>query len=474
MLRFAPRNRTAISGVESRKCFAFHGTKQSVGAAAAGPVTPRVFDRAYGWKFYPLLVGCSAIWIVAGCASWPHAWGAKPCCITTKPVITRQPVWWHLIDVTVLEPIEQPFHVIRFTRKLLGHPLPALDGRHGEPEDSAFFTNRDPASLSSEAVRWGPTHPEDLGAPPFLITKPKTEGKTPGFFVTDARGVRYLLKLDPAGAPELLSGAEVVTSKLLYVLGYHVPSYEVAMIRPDELQLNPETTLKDSDGHPFRDAQLRVLLAPHLRHGTLRVSATKILDGEILGPARFKWFRRCTAIRALKVAYAWVNNIDAKDHNSLLVWNGKETVGYLIDFGTSLGADAGPGGPKSRCAGWTNLVDVQELSLTMFTLGWHRPTCDPAHDAQDARVGFFTPHVNPDHWKPYVPNWAFEEMTLEDAKWMAKRLGRLTRAQLEAAVSAGQYSDSADASYLVEMLDQRRLTIVQHYADPQLAGGSRR
>lgn len=394
--------------------------------------------------------------------------------MTTKPVISRQPIWWHLVDVTVFEPIEQPFHLIRFTRKLLGHPLPSLNQHRGEVGDSAFFTSRDPAGLSQDAVRWGPTRPGDLGVPPYVITRPKTEGKTPGFFVTDARGIRYLLKLDPADAPELLSGAEVVTSKLLYALGYHVPSYEVAMIHPEELRLNPGVILRDSGGHVFRETNLQVLLAPHLRHGVLRVSATKILDGEILGPARFKWFRRCAEMRALKVAYAWVNNIDAKDHNSLLVWNGKETVGYLIDFGTSLGADADPGGPKSRCAGWTNLVDVKELSFTMLTLGWHRPICDAERHAKDTSVGLFTPRVDPDHWKPYVPNWAFEEMTREDARWMAERLARLNRAQLEAAVSAGQYSDPADASYLVEMLDQRRLAIVQRYAGPQLAGGSHR
>ena len=36
MLRSAPRNRSAISGVQSRKCFALHGTKQSVGGADGG------------------------------------------------------------------------------------------------------------------------------------------------------------------------------------------------------------------------------------------------------------------------------------------------------------------------------------------------------------------------------------------------------------------------------------------------------
>src|SRR3989338_7577920 len=141
--------------------------------------------------------------------------------------------------------------------------------------------------------------------------------------------------------------------------------------------------------HPFDAERLAALMTPRLRAGRVRVSATKILDGEILGPARFKRFRDCAEVRALKGAYAWVNNIDAKDHNSLLVWDGTKTVGYLIDFGTSLGAGAGLGGPKQPCAGWTYLVDLKAASLEALTLGRHRPVCDTAHGVVSPAVGFF-------------------------------------------------------------------------------------
>src|SRR3989338_1122387 len=134
----------------------------------------------------------------------------------TKPVVHGQPIGWHLFDVTIVSQLNQAFNVVRVGRKWAGVPVPALNMAEGQVGDSAFFTNRDPATMSPEQVRWGPTRPEDLGVAPFVITKPKTEGKTPGMFVTDARGVRYLLKLDPVDAHELLSGAEVVTSKLLY------------------------------------------------------------------------------------------------------------------------------------------------------------------------------------------------------------------------------------------------------------------
>jgi hypothetical protein len=367
--------------------------------------------------------------------------------------------------VTVVSQLKQAFRPVRLGRRLFGVPVRALNLHDGQVGESAFFTNRDPAHLSPGDVRVGPTRLEDLSHPPFVITKPKTEGKTPGFFVTDARGVRYLFKLDPVNAPELLSGAEVVTSKLLYALGYHVPSYEVAFARPDDLRIGPGVTAKDvhDHPHPFGEAELRALVDGRVREGQVRVGASKILEGEILGPAAFKRFRDCAEIRALKVAYAWVNNIDAKDHNSLLVWNGTETVGYLIDFGSSLGADAGLGGPKTPCAGWVNIVDLREASLKLMTLGLHQPPCGTAAHPVSPSVGLFSPHVDPDRWKPYAPNLAFEEITDDDARWMARRLARLSRAQIEAAVSAGRYSNPDDAAYLVNMLEQRRAAIVHRY-----------
>lgn len=415
-----------------------------------------------------LWTAVSLLWL-GGCAAWPRSYGSRPCCTDRRITVHRQPVGWHLFDVTVTQQIAQTFHLMRVGRRLLGLPVRSLNLDDDHVGDTTFFTDRDPETLSPEAVRWGPTRPDDVAQPPLTVTKPKTEGKTPGFFVTDARGVRYLLKLDPADAPELLSGAEVVTSKLLHALGYHVPSYEIAYLSLDDLRMAPDVMVPDAAGRPqpFTDAQLHTLLQDRLRDGTLRVAVSKILDGEVLGPARFKRFRDCTDVRALKLAYAWVNNIDSKDHNSLLVWDGAKTVGYLFDFGTSLGADAGSGGPKNPCAGWTYMVDLKEAALETATLGLHRAACDAQAKPVDRSVGLFSPRLDPVKWKPYAPNLAFEEIDEQDARWIANRMNRLSRAQIDAAVLAGQYSNPADAAYVVDTLEQRRQVIVDRYLEEE-------
>jgi hypothetical protein len=197
--------------------------------------------------------------------------------------------------------------------------------------------------------------------------------------------------------------------------------------------------------------------------------ASKLLEGEVLGPAPLKRFRDCAEIRALRVASAWINNTDTKDHNSLLVWNGTETLGYLIDFSTSLGADSGRAGPKTPCEGWTYVVDLKEAALTFVSLGLHRPPCDAGGGVISRSVGRVSTVFDPTRWKPYAPNWAFAEMTDDDARWLTHRLARLSRAQIEAAVSAGQYANPADAAYLVDVLERRRQIILERYLGAEAA-----
>ncbi len=402
---------------------------------------------------------------LSGCTVWPKRWGQQPCCFSTKPSVKKQTIAWHLVDVTVFWPVTQSLNPFQIGRWILRRPVHALNLKDGQVFDSAFFTNQDPASLSSEQMRWGPTQLGDSAQGPFLITRMKREGKTSGFFVTDAAGKRYLFKLDPIDAPELLSGAEVVTSKLLHALGYRVPSYEIVILEPKDLKVSAESVQRDNYGraHPVTLEDVTRQIRPRLRQGRLRVVASRIVDGQILGPARFKDFRNCAEMRALKVAYAWLNNIDAKDHNTLLVWDGKQTLGYLIDFGTSLGADAGRAGLKHPCAGSTYIVDPVVGVFEMLTLGMFPSGCEAHPQSLGPSLGILSPEVDPDRWKPYAPNVAFQAMTREDALWMTRRLGHLSKAQIEAVVSAAQYIRTEDATLLVEVIEARRASILKHY-----------
>lgn len=383
--------------------------------------------------------------LAAGCAC------SRSCLVTATQPLPRRSIPGELVQITVAHYAQQ-LNPLRPVQRMAGFGTQAVNAGE-EALESSFLVEVDVPKLTPEQVRQGPTDPAHAAQPPFVVTKLKHEGKTSGFFATDAKGDRFLFKLDPPGFPELLTGAEVAAGKLLHALGYHVPSYEIVAAPLEAFSLGPKVHLTTE--------QFRALVADRLREGRLRVSASRLLDGQILGSIDFGRYRCCRELRALRLAYAWLNNTDAKDENSLLVRQQGQTLGYLIDFGTSLGADAARGA-KRPCQGWLYDVDVADGLLEMVTLGRHRSTCE-TQDVFSPAVGRFTPALDPRRWKPYVPNLAFDAMTDEDAAWMADRLAQLTRPQLEAAVAAAQYSRPEDAAWVVEVLDARRRAITAAY-----------
>ena len=59
---------------------------------------------------------------------------------------------------------------------------------------------------------------------------------TPGFSIKDGHGVGYILKFEPPGFSEMVSGAEVVSTKLFHAAGYHVPENYIVYFHPDILK----------------------------------------------------------------------------------------------------------------------------------------------------------------------------------------------------------------------------------------------
>ena len=73
----------------------------------------------------------------------------------------------------------------------------------------------------------------------------KELGTQPGFWIRDQAGRRYLLKFDPRGYPDLATGAELVSSKILYALGWNVPEYHLFSLDPRRLVIDDEAWMLD-------------------------------------------------------------------------------------------------------------------------------------------------------------------------------------------------------------------------------------
>src|SRR4030095_15690279 len=119
-----------------------------------------------------------------------------------------------------------------------------------EVPDSTWFTNRlGRRDMSLEEIRRGPDQgsgPDPKG--PWTILAAKTEGISPGFFIQDAAGERYLLKFDPPGHLNLAPSAELISTKIFYAVGYNVAENYLVDFKPEILKLSPNATRKNKKG----------------------------------------------------------------------------------------------------------------------------------------------------------------------------------------------------------------------------------
>jgi len=393
-----------------------------------------------------------------------------------------------------------------------GFSLPA-PGRAGnintvdEVPDSSWYTNRLGSGTDMRhPVR--PLTPRDVAIGPdtsngpapgrWMVTSSKSDGVTPGFTITDARGDRWFLKFDPPGYRGMATGTEVAVTKLMWALGYNVPENHVASLRREQLEVAPDAKFTPPGGtkRALRAADIDRLLqkADRDADGSYRIVASRALPGKPVGRIRFLGVRPDDPndivahqdrreLRGYGTFAAWLNHVDAKAINSLdtlITEDGHSYVRHhLIDFGSALGS--GGVGPAEYSAGREYLVEpgMAGKQLVMFGLSpapWHT---DSFYEARSiGRLPADNTGFNPDLWRPRVPNQAFLHARADDKFWAARKLAAMSTDLIAAAVDAGAFGDPKSEAFLVRALAQRRDAIIRAYltavnpvADPIVADG---
>lgn len=385
----------------------------------------------------------------------------------------------------VTEQLDQAFDLSRNFRIITGNRKEAYNtDSFDEVFNSTWFTNRHHLQrLSKEELIGGPDQgsgPDTSGT--WTIISAKNEGVTPGFAIEDASGNRYLIKFDPQGYSELASGAEVVSTKLFYAMGYNTPENYIVRFDRSMLKLGESVKFTDSDGKNrlMRDSDLDEIFQriEFLPNGRIRALASKFLQGTPLGPFRYKSTRKDDPndfiahhhrreLRGLRIISAWLNHFDTKDGNTLDMFvteNGRSFVRhYLIDFGATLGSASW--GPNHIWRGHQYEVDPAKITANLFTLGlavdnWQKRE----HDIKFPSIGYYTADIfDPMSYKGQVPNPAFENMTVRDGFWAARLVTAFTDEDLRAIITQGQYSDPAAAEYLLQILKERRDKIGRYF-----------
>ena len=258
------------------------------------------------------------------------------------------------------------------------------------------------------------------------MLKSKPDGVTPGFAGTDASGRKYVFKLDNEYYPELGTGADIVGSHTFWALGYNVPAECMVTI--------------SGTGDPSMERRRAIALA-FIEHA----------QGHII----FDALRYRRELRALRLAAAWVNDVDRNDTNTLVAYEDGVARCYIIDFNSALGSWQGQ--PKDPWRGWQFAGHVPMFFVGVFTLGRVTSEPDPHQPIISPAVGRFEAQLfKPSAWQPQWPNNAFAHMTDSDRRWIASKIATLERPHVEAIVAQAQYSDPTDAEYIVNTLLERR------------------
>ena len=366
-----------------------------------------------------------------------------------------------------------------------------------EVPDSSWFTNRVGAHpFTVDEMRRGPN--DDRGpAPGKWMVYRKANGVSPGFTIDDSTGRRYFIKFDPPGYPELGTATEVIVTRLLHALGYHVPQASIATLRPEDLEIAADAEVRAPGGGRRRmrqsDLEEQLRRAHRNPDGTYRVVAGQGLSRPLEGfkyegtrsddPNDIVPHEDRRELRGLRVFSAWVNHTDAKAINSLdtlVTENGRTFVRHhLIDFNAALGS-AGIG-PRDRRDGYEYLAEVGPSVKALPGFGFViRPWMTIDYPEYRGVGRFEAARFVPEEWRPRVPNPAYVRSRPDDTFWAARRLMAMSDDLIRAAVSAGRLTDEAAEKYLADALIERRnkigrawLTAVNPVVDPALSADGR-
>ena len=349
-----------------------------------------------------------------------------------------------------------------------------------EVPDSSWFTNRIGArSMSLDELRRG----NDRSGPAsgkWKVVVGDASGTTPGFRMRDANGDLYFVKVDQPNNPEMVSGAEVISTKIFHALGYNVPENYVASFTPDMLDIS-EAQITAAEGRrrqmTVRDLDRLLARAARNPDGSYRVVASKAIEGSLLGPFRYYGtipddpndiipHEHRRELRGLRVFSAWVNHMDSRGINSLdtlVDVSGRKVVRhYLIDFGSTLGSASNA--VKSRRSGYSYLWDFADSMRTLATFGLYVPSWAfvdyPMSDVPE--VGRFEgDRFEPQAWVPHFPNPAFDHARPDDTFWAARRVMAFSDDAIRVIVERGQYTDPRATKYIADVLIKRRDKIGQ-------------
>ena len=355
----------------------------------------------------------------------------------------------------------------------------------GEVMDSSWYTNRHgKRRLSSGELVRGPGDGQPpLQDEPWRVLTVKQFGNRPGVLMVDSQQQMYLLRFDPPGYLEMSTGAEMVSSKIFYALGYNVLENYIVYFPRTQMVASEAgeeiTSMGDRRDLTEKDIDSFLKTVAVDRQRGYRAVATRVpVDWDKL-VGNFQFFNTRSDdpndivphehrrdLRGLFVFAAWLNHnwiLPTSTVDVLVVENDIPFIRhFLIDFTTTLGS--GHKRPKTVREGNETMWDQGPTVKNIIGLGFFTPRWMRAGYPNLRSVGRFEYETfDPEKWTANQRLAPFENRLPDDTYWAAKQVMAFSDENLRALVSTGQYSDPAAAAWIVRSLAGRRDRIGEAY-----------
>ena len=347
----------------------------------------------------------------------------------------------------------------------------------GDVMDGPWFVNRHGRHhFSEEGLRRGAGNDRPPADGQWQVLTVKKFGFRPGILIADSTGQIYLFRFDPPGWLEMATGAEMVSSKFLYALGYFVPETYIVYFERDRLVLadGSERVTSAGDLQDLIDLDIDVFLDDVARDSERGYRATAIrIPGSwegLLGPYQVFGTRSDDPndivphehrrdLRRLFVFSSWLNHnrIGAVyTLDTLMIRDDVPIVRHnLVDFYATLGS--GGTEPKKSFRGNNKTFDFDQTFKNIAGMGIYSPRWQRARYPKFRSVGHFDYETfDPEKWKANTTIAPFANRLPDDTYWAARQVMTFTDDDIRALVSTGRYSDPDAEAWIAKCLIERR------------------
>lgn len=279
---------------------------------------------------------------------------------------------------------------------------------------------RDPGQISRRNMTFGAGSAELAPVAPFTFVKEESNGESPKFDVTDARGVTWVVKVGPEAQ------AETVVSRIVWSVGYFAD--EAYYIDRAEIRNLPKLTR----GQEFIENRSVV------RSARFEPKRKDVSRGE-----NWDWeanpFLKTRELDGLKVLMVLLANYDTSIRNNRILSTTNSATGELearyvaSDVGATLGKVGGLGGKRSK----NTLADFRS---SKFVLGVENGMVKFDYDTTPKKMGMFASLFKPSYRSSQEKKErVMQNISVENAKWIGSLLTELTDEQLRDAFRSANY-----------------------------------